>query len=1021
MRAIVPAALFLALTLSGSLGSAASPAAASPTAASPTSDGPQNVTVDQLEMSIAAAREKPDASLAQALQELKLTERLSPARFAKLKAELPGENSRQALTVLADSSAFLAVPASEIPSNPAPDPASQRKIMSLVVNYVTQTVHELPNFFATRETTRFEDRPAVTYSYLPLHYVGKSMRSVVYRNGLEIADPNAGKAGKHDSTEQGLISWGEFGPVLSTVLLDAARSKLVWSHWEQGATAPVAVFSYEVPSQKSHYEVRACCVAAEITSFYTPFKERAGYHGEMTVDPATGVILRLTVDADLALGDPLTRAAIMVEYGPVEIGGKSVICPERSVALSQMDYAQVSHTGHSVLDKNPQQIRVNDVAFEQYRELRGDVRILSADAANTSVPPTPSNSNPDESAGAPPEPAPSPSSAPPSPIPDAAPAPSPSPVAAATAPPAAPPDPEISIATASGIPDAAVGATSQPPAGFVLKLTSRLVDVGLVAVDKKSHPVTDLKASDIDVYDNGRRQEVKFFSLFAPTAENSGTAPTGADKTFSNREADAPANGADPAPAPASSPSSTGPNATILLFDESHIAWSDLTNARRETLRFLGSLPPGERVALYTISGLGFRVLTEITTDHAALTARLQKWMPTPQSVSNAQEEETRNRQQFETVHNTADLGSVNGNQSDTPDGAAPVDPQLLALGSDPARASLLILRGVARHLAAVPGHKNLAWISSDNVFADWRDQQVGTEKESNGGDAYALHAQEEMNDAHVSVYPFDVSQLEAGGIGADIGNRNVELGPTATAPPGGMPREMDAGRTKASMIQDSRPIQGPIRQIADATGGRAVRRASDLAGALNGILDDERATYQLSFYPDTPADGKYHAVTVKLADRKGVTLRYRNGYLYAQEPTTMKERVKQAIWQPNDAAEIKVTATVPDEPSGVPVKDNIAAADLDLVPQSGRRTDTLDIFFIQRDDGGFHAHMEGQTLALRLLPETYQTMLTAGVPFNQPVKLEPGTGSLRVLVIDRNSGHMGSVTIPAAAFSSAP
>jgi hypothetical protein len=289
----------------------------------------------------------------------------------------------------------------------------------------------------------------------------------------------------------------------------------------------------------------------------------------------------------------------------------------------------------------------------------------------------------------------------------------------------------------------------------------------------------------------------------------------------------------------------------------------------------------------------------------------------------------------------------------------------------------------------------------------------------TNGVDIYALHAQEAMNDAHVSVYPFDVSQLEAGGISADLGNRNVELNPTTTVPPGaGVPREEDAGRTKASMLQDIHPIQGPIRQVAEATGGRTIRRASDLAAALASVLEDERATYQLSFYPDTPADGKYHPVTVKLEDRKGVTLRYRTGYLYAKEPATMKERFQNAIWQPGDESEIKVTAAVPNAPSGTSVKVNIAASDLDFVLGSGRRIDALDIFFVQRDDAGLHAEIEGKTLGLRLLPATYQNVLTAGVPFEHPVKVKPGTGSLRVIVIDRNSGRMGSVTIPAAALS---
>jgi hypothetical protein len=217
-------------------------------------------------------------------------------------------------------------------------------------------------------------------------------------------------------------------------------------------------------------------------------------------------------------------------------------------------------------------------------------------------------------------------------------------------------------------------------------------------------------------------------------------------------------------------------------------------------------------------------------------------------------------------------------------------------------------------------------------------------------------------------------------------------------------------------MRQDIHPIQHPIQQVAEATGGRTIRRSGDMATALAGIVEDGHATYQLSFSPQGPADDQVHKITVKPVDKRGLTLRYRTGYFYAKEPATLKERFHQAIWQPAEMNEVAVTASVDAQSSGAAVKIKIAAGDLGLQQHDARWTDNLDIFLIQRDDAGLHAQVEGQTLGLRLKSSTYQGLLREGVPFEHFVQLKPGMDSLRVLVVDENSGRMGSVTIPAAA-----
>ena len=306
---------------------------------------------------------------------------------------MPGPDSRRSLVLLADVAAFLDPPAEEIPAAPAPDFAAQRRMIALTVDYASKTLHQLPNFFATRDTVRFEDTPqgfradTSEIPYQPLHPVGRSTDTVLYRDGNEVVDSRAAKGNKNQPAIQGLVTTGVFGPVLATVLVDAAQGKLAWSHWEQGAAGPLAVFSFAVPREKSHYEVEFCCVAADNGS-YRVFQQFSGYHGEMAVDPANGAILRLTLEADLKPADKIVRSDILVEYGPVEIGGKTYICPVKSVSISDAPalgsnaFELQRYRGGALLEHDshtaPMHLRamLNDVVFEQYHLFRANARML---------------------------------------------------------------------------------------------------------------------------------------------------------------------------------------------------------------------------------------------------------------------------------------------------------------------------------------------------------------------------------------------------------------------------------------------------------------------------------------------------------------------------------------------------------------------------------------------------------------------------------------------------------------------
>src|SRR5215472_10208950 len=98
------------------------------------------VKTAQLEQEVAAARSKNDGDAAHRISRLTLSEPLNHEQFQRLKAELPGEQSRAALTAVADMAAFLPAGRDEVLHDPAPGVEDQRRILKAGVAYLTGVV-----------------------------------------------------------------------------------------------------------------------------------------------------------------------------------------------------------------------------------------------------------------------------------------------------------------------------------------------------------------------------------------------------------------------------------------------------------------------------------------------------------------------------------------------------------------------------------------------------------------------------------------------------------------------------------------------------------------------------------------------------------------------------------------------------------------------------------------------------------------------------------------------------------------
>ncbi|HXS76619.1 MAG TPA: VWA domain-containing protein [Terracidiphilus sp.] len=329
------------------------------------------VTVEQLTKLVQAARSKRDGEAANEIEPLQLTQRLSSPKLAVLSAQLPGTKSRAALIGVADLSVFLDPPKEEIPERAAPNAEELRKIASLAVEYLKNVLPRLPNFYAKRLTHSFEGvmqkHDANTSSRVAVMRPGGEFKAtVLYRDGNEIAHAEGAE-------EQRLITRGTFGPILSTVILDAAHSSTDWARWEEGPNGLMAVLRFRVPQEKSHYQVSfpaALAGGGEISAMAP-----TAYHGEIAIDPNLGTILRLVLRADPELGSPLKRADIMVEYGAVNIGRKLYTCPVRGVSVSAGDSPRPAR-GSGVTAEVREVTQLDDVVFTDYHVFRSEMRIV---------------------------------------------------------------------------------------------------------------------------------------------------------------------------------------------------------------------------------------------------------------------------------------------------------------------------------------------------------------------------------------------------------------------------------------------------------------------------------------------------------------------------------------------------------------------------------------------------------------------------------------------------------------------
>lgn len=351
----------------------------------------ERVTVQQLERILAERSGSPvdassasdsdlmdqiarEGSLSIELKQLQLTERLTERTRARFVSKYDlGPMTQDALELLADRSALLDPPAAEMPQLPAPDPEAEQSILHAAEGYLFNTLSRLPNFFALRSTTQFDDAPIEFNGMLVdpqpgIHRVDTSQSEITYRGGREVLTTIQGQEQPQLWTV-GLVSQGEFGPEAATVFTDLAHGTARFDHWEQNEAGTVAVFKYRIPTSASHYNISYSCHVSH------EFHRRPAYSGSLAIEPANGTLTRFTLIADPEKGDPISHVASVVEYGSEVLGNKHYILPLKSLTFSVQQEDVCGKGRHPRRLERPIQM-LNRIQFTQYHRLGSESTIV---------------------------------------------------------------------------------------------------------------------------------------------------------------------------------------------------------------------------------------------------------------------------------------------------------------------------------------------------------------------------------------------------------------------------------------------------------------------------------------------------------------------------------------------------------------------------------------------------------------------------------------------------------------------
>jgi VWFA-related protein len=508
-----------------------------------------------------------------------------------------------------------------------------------------------------------------------------------------------------------------------------------------------------------------------------------------------------------------------------------------------------------------------------------------------------------------------------------------------------------------------------------------VISVDVVVRDKSGAVVRGLTASDFEVREDGRVQEVVSFSFEEITAKPVAAVASaglleGVEGRMTGDAAGAASSATAAKPVPMTSDMLAGHRLITLLFDVSSMQPEDVQRAVDSARKYVDEqMSAADLVAVATI-GSTLSVLTDFTADKAAVAGALGTLAYTDGTATET------------ATASTAATDDAAANDEDTSSDAAELD----MFNND---VRLRALKTLAEALSPIEQKKAILYFSA-GMQRSGQDNQVELRS--------AINAAVRSN---VAIYAVDTRGLQAVVPGGDARQAS------------GRGSALFSGRGVQQQFDQLASSQDTLTSLSAETGGRSFTDSNDFGEAFARVERDMSAYYLLGYSAtNTVKDGRFRRIQVRVKNG-GYKVEARAGY-YADRDFTHTSKTDRET-QLTDQMFAAVSAT--DLPVMVSGGWFRLAADRYYVPIAltvpgsavpvANETDpvSLDVLGVVKDERNFPVGRFRETL--KLPPGTGKTLAGKQILYQSGVTLPPGRFSVKVVVRENTQGQMGSFEAP--------